>query len=251
MAQMKQMDGKTRHEFRAGTPDECLEEKSAHAARVVGVGAIYDFFKGHCRADYNADMQDFLAFTAFAIAGAFTPGPNNTIAIATGVRFGPWRVWPHALGTMLGFSSMLVLASAGALAALLAIPGAEPVLRIAGVGYLLWIAWRIARSDGPQDRSLARPLTLIESALIQFISPKGWMLALSVAGAWFSGLSGQPGLIAGYILWFALLCAASIAVWSGAGGLLRGWLRDPKHLQWFNLAMGGLLAASALSLLVT
>jgi len=196
-------------------------------------------------------MADFLAFTAFAIAGAFTPGPNNTIAIATGVRFGPWRVWPHALGTMLGFSSMLLLASAGALAALLAIPGAEPVLRIAGVAYLLWIAWRIARSDGPQDRSLAQPLTVIQSALIQFISPKGWMLALSVAGAWFSGLAGKPGLVAVYIVWFALICAASIALWSGAGGLLRGWLQEPARLRLFNLSMGGLLAISALSMLVT
>lgn len=196
-------------------------------------------------------MTDFLAFTAFAIAGAFTPGPNNTIAIATGVRFGPWRVWPHALGTMLGFSSMLLLASAGALAALLAIPGAEPVLRIAGVGYLLWISWRIARSDGPQDRALAQPLTVIQSALIQFISPKGWMLALSVAGAWFSGLSSKPGLVAGYILWFALICAASIALWSSAGGLLRGWLQDPSRLRLFSLTMGGLLAISALSMLVT
>lgn len=201
--------------------------------------------------DYNRDMPDFLAFTAFAIAGAFTPGPNNTIAIATGVRFGPWRVWPHALGTMLGFSSMLVLASAGALAALLAIPGAEPVLRVAGVGYLLWIAWRIARSDGPQDRSLAQPLTVLQSALIQFISPKGWMLSLSVAGAWFSSLSGHPALIAGYVAWFAVICAASIAVWSGAGGLLRGWLQEPRRLKRFNLIMGSMLAASALSLLLT
>jgi len=201
--------------------------------------------------DYNAAMQDFLAFTAFAIAGAFTPGPNNTIAIATGVRFGPWRVWPHAVGTMLGFSSMLLLASAGALAALLAIPGAEPVLKAAGVGYLLWIAWRIARSDGPQDRSLAQPLTVLQSALIQFVSPKGWMLALSVAGAWFAGLSGQPFLIAGYVLWFALICAASISVWSSVGGLLRVWLKRPARLRIFNLTMGLLLAASALSLLVT
>lgn len=197
-----------------------------------------------------AAMQEFLAFTAFAVAGAFTPGPNNTIAIATGLRFGPWRVWPHALGTMLGFSSMLLLASAGALGAILAIPGVEPVLRIAGVCYLLWISWRIARSEGPQDKALAQPLTVFQSSLIQFVSPKGWMLALSVAGAWFSGMADQPIRIATYVFWFALICAASIATWSGAGGLLRVWLKDPVHLRRFNLLMGTLLALSALSLLV-
>jgi threonine/homoserine/homoserine lactone efflux protein len=195
-------------------------------------------------------MSDFLAFTAFAIAGAFTPGPNNTIAIATGARFGPWQVWPHALGTMIGFSSMLILASAGALAALLALPGAEPLLRFLGVGYLLWLAWRIGRSDGPQDRALARPLTVMQSGLIQFLSPKGWLLAISVAGAWFSRFSDAPLQVAAYIAWFALLCAASIALWASAGGLLRRWLQEAARLRAFNLVMGGLLAASALSLLV-
>jgi threonine/homoserine/homoserine lactone efflux protein len=194
-------------------------------------------------------MPDFLAFTAFAIAGAFTPGPNNTIAIATGARFGPWQVWRHALGTMVGFSSMLVLASAGALAAVLALPGAEPVLRGLGVGYLLWIAWRIARSDGPQDRDLARPLSVVQSALIQFISPKGWMLSLSVASAWLSRLSEQPAQIALYIAWFALLCAASISLWAGAGGMLRQWLLNERRLLIFNRAMGLMLAVSALSLI--
>jgi threonine/homoserine/homoserine lactone efflux protein len=194
-------------------------------------------------------MSDFLAFTVFAIAGAFTPGPNNTIAIATGARFGPWRVWPHALGTMLGFSSLLALASAGALATLLAVPGAEPLLRFLGVAYLLWLAWRIGRSEGPQDRTLARPITLVQSALIQFISPKGWLLALSVAGAWFSRWSDTPAVVAGYIAWFSVLCAASIALWAGAGGLLRRWLQDTRRLRAFNLTMGALLAASALSLL--
>lgn len=193
-------------------------------------------------------MSDFLAFTAFAIAGAFTPGPNNTIAMATGARFGAWQVWPHALGTMVGFSSMLALASAGALATLLALPGAEPLLRILGVAYLLWLAWRIARSGGPQDRSLARPITWLQSALIQFISPKGWLLAISVAGAWFSGLTEAPAQIAGYIAWFAVLCAASIALWASAGGLLRRWLQDARRLKAFNLGMGALLAASALTL---
>ena len=69
-----------------------------------------------------------------------------------------------------------------------------------------------------------------------------------MAGAWFSGLTEAPAQIAGYIAWFAVLCAASIALWASAGGLLRRWLQDARRLKAFNLGMGALLAASALTL---
>lgn len=193
--------------------------------------------------------SDFPSFLVFAVVGAFTPGPNNTIALATGVNFGARRVAPHALGTMIGFSTMLMLAGAGALTALLAVPGIEPALRALGVGYLLWLSWRLASSSGPGSRSLSQPLEVWQSTLIQFVSPKGWMLALSVAGTWFTALAGQYASIALHIAAFALICAASIGLWANVGGALQGWLAHPTRLRVFNWTMGAALAASALSML--
>jgi hypothetical protein len=192
---------------------------------------------------------DFLSFLIFAVVGAFTPGPNNTIALATGVQFGARRVAPHALGTMLGFSSMLLLASAGALAALLAMPGIEEALRALGVGYLLWQAWRLATSHGPDGKALSQPLAVWESTLIQFVSPKGWMLAISVASTWFTTLAGQYAALALHIVVFALICAASITLWANVGAALQGWLAHPARLRLFNWTMGAALALSALSML--
>jgi threonine/homoserine/homoserine lactone efflux protein len=192
---------------------------------------------------------DFLSFLVFAVVGAFTPGPNNTIALATGVHFGARRVAPHALGTMLGFSSMLLLASVGALAALLAMPGIEGALRALGVGYLLWLSWRLANSHAPDGKSLSQPLAVWQSTLIQFVSPKGWMLAISVAGTWFTTLAGQYAALALHIVVFALICAASITLWANVGAALQGWLAHPTRLRLFNWTMGAALAASALSML--
>jgi len=192
---------------------------------------------------------DFLSFFVFAVVGAFTPGPNNAIALATGVHFSARQVLPHALGTMLGFSTLLVLAAAGALATLLAVPGAETVLRVLGVGYLLWLSWRLAHATSPDGRSLSRPLAIWQSALIQFVSPKGWMLAISVAGTWFTTLAGRHAAIALHIAAFALICAASILLWANLGSALQGWLAKPTRLRAFNWTMGAALAASALSML--
>ncbi len=64
-------------------------------------------------------FEQLLALAALAIAGSFTPGPNNTIATVTGANHGLRAVVPHLLGVPFGFSTILVAGSLGA-AALLA-----------------------------------------------------------------------------------------------------------------------------------
>ena len=50
-----------------------------------------------------------MAFVLFAFVSSITPGPNNTMLLASGVNFGVRRTIPHALGISIGFM-VLVLA---------------------------------------------------------------------------------------------------------------------------------------------
>ena len=111
--------------------------------------------------------------------------------------------------------------------------------------YRLWLSWGLATSHGPDGKSLGQPLADWQSTLIQFVSPKGWMLAISVAGTWFTTLAGQYTALALHIALFALICAASITLWANVGGALRGWLAHPTRLRLFNWTMGPALAVSA------
>ncbi len=51
------------------------------------------------------------AFVLFAFVSSITPGPNNTMLLASGVNFGFRRSMPHALGISIGF--MLLVISVG------------------------------------------------------------------------------------------------------------------------------------------
>ena len=42
------------------------------------------------------------AFVLFAFVSSITPGPNNTMLLASGVNFGFRRSMPHALGISIG-----------------------------------------------------------------------------------------------------------------------------------------------------
>ena len=54
-----------------------------------------------------------LPFTLFAIAGSFTPGPNNIMLAASGVNFGFRRTLPHMLGVCVGLPLMVMAIGLG------------------------------------------------------------------------------------------------------------------------------------------
>lgn len=193
--------------------------------------------------------DELAAYVAFAAIGSFTPGPNTMIALATGVHFGWRRVGPHALGVMAGVSAMLALGIAGAIGVVLAVPGAAAVLRVVGVGYLLWLAWSIARSGDPHRRGLDRPMAAWQSTLLQFVNVKAWMLAIAVASTWFAQPDAATARAATAIAVFAAMTAAANYAWACAGQGLQAWLAVGRRRLVFDRTMGVALAASALSML--
>ncbi len=193
--------------------------------------------------------DELLALVLFATVGSFTPGPNNAIALAVGANLGWRRALPHALGVMAGFSAMLGLAAAGAVGIVLALPGGTQLLRAGGVAYLLWLAWRVALSAPGTDPGGGPAPTAAQSALLQFVNVKAWMLVAAVASTWFLQAEyALPRVVVACIV-FAALCAASIVLWAGLGQSLQRWLARGVRLRVFNVAMGAVLAGSALAML--
>ncbi len=192
-----------------------------------------------------------LAVTVFAAVASFTPGPNNTIATVTGANFGLRAAVPHILGVPLGFASMLLAASGGVAALLLAAPLAAALLKWAGIAYLLWLALQLARPRAMTNGSACAggpfklPLSTAQSALFQYLNPKAWMFALAASGMYVGG--AHPWQRAAVLVCICALCAmASLILWASAGAALRRWLTRRQRLRLFNAAMGATLAATAI-----
>jgi threonine/homoserine/homoserine lactone efflux protein len=189
-------------------------------------------------------LDQLLALTTLAVVGSFTPGPNNTIATVTSANHGFRAALPHVFGVPFGFGTMLAAGALGVAALLLAHPWLSQLIKWAGIAYLLWIAFQIARAGSIGDRAVARPLTFWQSAAFQYANPKAWMLSAATAGSFMaSGASlARTSLI---VLVFALAAAASLLLWAALGAVLRQWLTYGARLRVFNLTMGVLLAATA------
>ncbi|HZX51850.1 MAG TPA: LysE family translocator [Pseudomonas sp.] len=186
-----------------------------------------------------------IAFIAFAFVTSVTPGPNNMMLLASGVNFGLRRSLPHMFGISLGF--MLLVASVGlGLGQLFEqVPLLHNLLRYLGAAYLLYLAWKIARSGAPQhgEQPVGKPFTFIQAAAFQWVNPKAWIMAIGAITTY----TPQENFVVNVLLiaaLFALVNCPSVGLWTVAGSLLRNWLNNARALRVFNIGMALLLVAS-------
>lgn len=187
---------------------------------------------------------EYVSLILFAVATCITPGPNNMMVLASGVNFGFRRSLPHLVGINLGFPVMVVAVGLGVAGLFTRFPELHAVLRVVGAAYLVYLAYRIATSGQASSAAPARPLTVLQAALFQWVNPKAWIMAVggvvtySVAsGSYF----GQVLVIALVFMVFGTPCTGA---WLWFGSALRGLLEQPARLRAFNLAMAALLLAS-------
>lgn len=189
-------------------------------------------------------LEIYAPLVGYAVATSFTPGPNNTMLAASGAQFGFARTRPHLFGVALGFGLMIFLVALGLGGSVSRLPGLNLALTLIGGALLLWMSWRIASApvgEEDEERARARPLTFLQGAGFQWINPKGWTMALAVAGSYITGAAPlREAAICGVI--FALVGIASAATWAGFGVSLRRWLTSPLRRRIFNVSMGALLA---------
>jgi threonine/homoserine/homoserine lactone efflux protein len=183
------------------------------------------------------------ALALFAFVTSVTPGPNNLMLIASGANFGFRRTIPHMLGVALGFVLMAFLVGVGLAGLFQTYPVAVTVLEVASVGYMLWLAWKIAHAAAPKEReATGNPITFLQAAAFQWVNPKAWAMALTAVTVYAPERSlGAVALVA---VVFGAINLPSVSVWTVLGQQVRRLLTTGRRLVAFNWTMAVLLVAS-------
>lgn len=183
------------------------------------------------------------ALLGFAFVATVTPGPNNLMLMASGANFGFRRTLPHMLGIVGGVSVMAFLVGAGLMALFDILPALNLVLKVVSVGYLLWLAFKIATAAPVEERDAdSSPMTFLQAATFQWVNPKAWAMCLSAITLYAPDRSLlSVAIVAGA---FALVSFPAISVWAWLGTVVRQWLSNATRLRVFNITMSALLVAS-------
>jgi threonine/homoserine/homoserine lactone efflux protein len=186
--------------------------------------------------------QVFTALLLFAFVSSITPGPNNLMVLASGVNFGFRRTVPHMLGVAIGFTLMVAAVGFGMGAIFTRAPFLYTALKIAGVVYLLVLAFRLAMSGPVKDgRVVGAPMSFFSAMAFQWVNPKAYVMAVSAVAAY---ASPDPRSILLVTLAFALVTPPCISTWAAFGTSMRRVLTEARYVRPFNIVMALLLVAS-------
>lgn len=177
-----------------------------------------------------------LNFALFAFITSITPGPNNALLMASGVRFGVRRTLPHLLGINLGFGLMFLCV--GSILPLLPESALEYLNWIA-IALLLYIAIKIATASTSfeEQASDSKPWGFLRAAAFQWINPKALMMAF--AGATSYGLDNVTGAI------IFTLTNTVCGTWIFAGAWMRHFLiNNPLRTRILYICLALLMVLS-------
>ena len=189
---------------------------------------------------------EFSALLVLATASSFTPGPNTTLSTAIAANRGLRGAMRFVCAVPTGWAGLFVLCALGVGALVMAVPVLRWGILAVGVGYMLWLAWRLAGSRTLSQADERRlQVSFAEGVGLQFLNIKAWMLALSIVAGW---LAGRPDWLARFGLVLPVMVAYAFfsnLLYAAIGSLLRGWLAHGRRLLWFNRVMALALVATA------
>jgi threonine/homoserine/homoserine lactone efflux protein len=195
---------------------------------------------------------------AVALGMVLTPGPNMIYLVSRSITQGRRAGLVSLSGVALGFLIYLTAANLGLSAVFTLVPGLYLAVKLAGAGYLAWLAWRALRPGGvsvfarrelPAESSrrlfvmglmtcLLNPkIALMYVSLIpQFVDPEtGNVMAQGFL------LGGVQVVIGVAVNGTFVLAAGAIAVFLGRRP---GWLRAQRYVM--GTMLGGLAVHLAL-----
>lgn len=165
---------------------------------------------------------------------------------ASGLNFGLKRSIPHILGIGFGFGVMVILVGYGIGAALGSSPLLYEILKVIGISYLLYLAYKIYRAGSIKtDTKVDKPLSFMGAALFQWVNPKAWIMAMGAITTYSSANSRLVEFVFIGVI-FGLVSIPSVGVWAYMGEKLKMIVNHPRKVQLFNTVMALLLVASVI-----
>lgn len=199
--------------------------------------------------------SELTALLLFCTAMSFSPGPNTTLSTALAANYGLKRALRFCVAVPTGWTLLMLASGLGLGSLILGVPALRLGVKLLGVGYMLWLAWKLAGAGQLAQVDTRRlEIGFWQGVGLQFLNIKAWMLALTLTAGWVVNAVGQPASNPGQRL--AIICMVMLLfaftsnfTYALVGSMLREWLAQGRRLLWFNRGLALVLVVTALWML--
>lgn len=184
----------------------------------------------------------------FSIATSMTPGPNNIMLLSSGLTFGYKKTIPHILGVVIGFPLMTIFVGLGLGTFFELYPFAFKILKVLGILYLLYLAWKIANSEPKfkENNENSQALKFLPIVLFQWINPKNWIKIITAISVYVTSVEHASTQIIVITSIFFITVLFSANSWALGGVVLKKLIKSDVGIKRFNIIMAILLVLSIL-----
>ena len=180
-----------------------------------------------------------------------TPGPNNSILTASGIKFGFVRSVPNIIGISSGHGIQLALVCFGLGSLFAQFPILLEILKYIGAFYLLYLAWKMFGSLNISiTEEKSSPLKYHEAILFQFVNPKAWVICITAVSLFYPE---DVNLIIGtlfLVIMSTIINLPSISIWAFGGSIIRRYLSNKKLKTIIEWILATLLLGTAISIVL-
>ncbi|NUC18368.1 lysine transporter LysE [Bacillus mycoides] len=189
------------------------------------------------------------SFLLFVFISSFTPGPNNFLAMTYANQHGLKSSIKFCFGVAFGFFIITSLCSFFNIILINILPIIEFPLKILGVAYMLYLAFKIlnSKSSANTNEKSNKNLFLV-GIMLQFVNPKGILFGLTVVSTFILPYYNSYSSYLLFSLFLGIVGLMSTFSWSLFGSMFQKLLL--KHNQFFNIIMAVLLIFSAISIVI-
>ena len=196
------------------------------------------------------ELKLFLGLVSYYFVMFATPGPNNAMLTASGIKFGFKKTLPHLFGIPFGHVIQITLVCFGLGTLFQKYPQIQFYLKWVCFFYLLFLGWKILGSFSNREKESGRPLRFYEAALFQFINPKAWVVALTAATAFFPNEESFLIATTFVVVTAPFVCLPSICLWAIFGASIKTIIKNHKIKKIIEYLLALLLIITAIIVVI-
>ena len=196
------------------------------------------------------DLNLFIGLVTFYFVMYVTPGPNNTMVLTSGVKFGFSKTIPHMSGITIGHVCQIVVVCLGLGQIFQMFPNIQNALKIICALYLLYLGYKIIGSFSKIKEDGSRPLKFYEASLFQLVNPKAWTISTMVASGFLPNDEKLTISILFISITALIICPLSISVWAAFGTGIRNLVKNNKKKAIVEYFLAILLLITAIMIVI-
>jgi cysteine/O-acetylserine efflux protein len=193
-------------------------------------------------------LTSLLPVISYALISIFTPGPSNIASASMGLLYGYRNTIRYLVGLATGFLLVMLFSAVISFVFLDLFPAVEPVLRLVGAAYILYLAFLILKASYAFDPMTTKPMGFTQGILLQLFNPKGIIFGLTVFSGFIAPMTDNIVMLVLAALLLTLAAFTATSLWALFGWVIKDYLRRPRVNLAINIIFALFLVYTAIDL---